>query len=57
MYFRYWPTLEEAQRWAVRMNLRRVQTRNPAVGDTEGFITATEYQARIEDFKGRHDPE
>jgi hypothetical protein len=55
--FTYWPDLESAQRAAIRLNARRMAARNQAVGSTDGFITATEYQARIDQWARRHDPE
>ena len=53
--FTYFPTLEEAQRAAIRINAKRMSSRNRAVGSTEGFITGTEYQRRIEEYSRRHD--
>lgn len=55
--FTYWPDMESAQQFALRANLRQRQTRNPAVGSTEGFITGAEYQARLDAWVRRHDPE
>ena len=55
--WRLYDTLEGAKESARSMNLKKNIRRNEAVGSTEGFITASEFQARLDRWARRFEPE